>query len=142
MLTHTAVGLPQLPTTPFVCCSVLPHLPACSFSSSIKHVSDHLCSESIALDANELFDDLKEKWDSLENKSTVVVYGGGAVVAILISSILIGAVKSVPQLPKILELVGLGYIGWFVYQYLLLKSSRKELATNIEWIKKEIAGTE
>ncbi|KAL7609600.1 hypothetical protein Lser_V15G14447 [Lactuca serriola] len=94
---------------------------------------------STALDANELFDDLKEKWDSLENKSTVVVYGGGAVVAILISSILIGAVKSVPW---ILELVGLGYIGWFVYQYLLLKSSRKELATDIEWIKKEIAGTE
>nr|KAJ0216986.1 hypothetical protein LSAT_V11C300156130 [Lactuca sativa] len=131
MLTHTAVGLPQLPTTPFVCCSVLPHLPACSFSSSIKHVSD----------ANELFDDLKEKWDSLENKSTVVVYGGGAVVAILISSILIVSVI-LSQLPKILELVGLGYIGWFVYQYLLLKSSRKELATNIEWIKKEIAGTE
>lgn len=26
-----------------------------------------------------------------------------------------------PQLPKILELVGLGYTGWFVYRYLLFK---------------------
>jgi hypothetical protein len=25
------------------------------------------------------------------------------------------------QLPKILELVGLGYTGWFVYRYLLFK---------------------
>ena len=81
-------------------------------------------------DANELFNDLKEKvkiqetyisstqffchdlltyqslfliqylfplqWDALENKSTVIVYGGGAVVAIWISSILVGAVNSVP----------------------------------------------
>lgn len=25
------------------------------------------------------------------------------------------------QLPKIMELVGLGYTGWFVYRYLLFK---------------------
>lgn len=30
---------------------------------------------------------------------------------------------SSPQLPKILELVGLGYTGWFVYRYLLFKVS-------------------
>ncbi|KAJ0590346.1 putative cyanobacterial aminoacyl-tRNA synthetase, CAAD domain, protein CURVATURE THYLAKOID 1 [Helianthus annuus] len=41
-----------------------------------------------------------------------------------------------------MELVGLGYSGWFVYRYLLFKSSRKELATDIESIKKKIAGTE
>jgi hypothetical protein len=28
------------------------------------------------------------------------------------------------QLPKILELVGLGYTGWFVYRYLLFKVRR------------------
>jgi hypothetical protein len=25
------------------------------------------------------------------------------------------------QLPKLMELVGLGYTGWFVYRYLLFK---------------------
>ncbi|KAL4563143.1 hypothetical protein LXL04_027177 [Taraxacum kok-saghyz] len=54
---------------------------------------------SSAPDANELFNDLKEKWDALENKSTVI-------------------------LPKIFELVGLGYTGWFVYRYLLFKVNR------------------
>ncbi|CAK8575277.1 unnamed protein product [Lathyrus sativus] len=43
---------------------------------------------------------------------------------------------------NIMELVGLGYTGWFLYRYLLFKSSRKELATDIEALKKKIAGTE
>ena len=85
---------------------------------------------------------MKEKWDAVENKSTVLVYGGGAIVALWLSSIVVGAVNSVPLLPKILELVGLGYTGWFVYRYLLFKSSRKELATDIDALKKKITGTE
>ncbi|XP_057981028.1 protein CURVATURE THYLAKOID 1A, chloroplastic [Malania oleifera] len=95
-----------------------------------------------AVDAGELFEDLKGKWDAVENKSTVILYGGGAIVAVWLSSIVVGAINSVPLLPKIMELVGLGYTGWFVYRYLLFKSSRKELATDIEALKKKIAGTE
>ena len=98
--------------------------------------------ETSSVDAGELFTDLKEKWDAVENKSTVLVYGGGAIVAVWLSAIIVGAINSVPLLPKILELVGLGYTGWFVYRYLLFKSSRKELATDIEALKKKIAGTE
>ncbi|KVH91101.1 protein CURVATURE THYLAKOID 1A, chloroplastic-like [Cynara cardunculus var. scolymus] len=151
--TAIAGVLPRLPTTTTTPrCSALPHLPARSFSTSIKQVSVSRRSSvfqikasedaSSSADPNELFNDLKEKWDALENKSTVIVYGGGAVVAIWLSSIVVGAINSVPLLPKILELVGLGYTGWFVYRYLLFKSSRKELATDIESIKKKIAGTE
>ncbi|KAK8711326.1 hypothetical protein V6N13_146610 [Hibiscus sabdariffa] len=99
-------------------------------------------SDETSADAGELFTDLKEKWDKVENKSTVLLYGGGAVVAVWLSSILVGAINSVPLLPKIMELVGLGYTGWFIYRYLLFKSSRKELATDIEALKSKIAGTE
>uniref|UniRef100_A0A0D3A3Y8 Cyanobacterial aminoacyl-tRNA synthetase CAAD domain-containing protein n=1 Tax=Brassica oleracea var. oleracea TaxID=109376 RepID=A0A0D3A3Y8_BRAOL len=76
---------------------------------------------SKSIDTNELFNDLKEKWDGLENKTTVVIYGGGAIVAVWLSSILVGAINSVPLLPKVMELVGLGYTGWFVYRYLLYR---------------------
>jgi hypothetical protein len=31
------------------------------------------------------------------------------------------------QIPKLFELVGLGYTAWFVYRYLLFQSSREEL---------------
>ncbi|XP_058107942.1 protein CURVATURE THYLAKOID 1A, chloroplastic isoform X2 [Magnolia sinica] len=76
---------------------------------------------SSSVQVEEVFSDLKEKWDALENKSTVIVYGGGAIVAVWLSSIVVGAINSVPLLPKIMELVGLGYTGWFVYRYLLFK---------------------
>nr|GMD64932.1 protein CURVATURE THYLAKOID 1A, chloroplastic-like [Ipomoea batatas] len=99
-------------------------------------------SEDTSIDANELFTDLKEKWDALENKSTVLLYGGGAIVAVWLASTLVGAINSVPLLPKIMELVGLGYTGWFVYRYLLFKSRRKELAEDIEVLKKKISGFE
>ena len=32
------------------------------------------------------------------------------------------------QLPKIMELVGLGYSSWFVYRYLLFKARRRSRA--------------
>ncbi|PWA53715.1 hypothetical protein CTI12_AA330020 [Artemisia annua] len=149
-LSATAVMLPRL-SIMAIRCSGLPQLPARSFSTTIKQLSVTRRSSMFQIkasegtspvDANELFDDLKEKWDALENKPTVIVYGGGAVVAIWLFSIFISAVNSVPLLPKILELVGLGYTGWFVYRYLLFKSSRRELATDIESIKKKFTGTE
>ncbi|GER57407.1 protein CURVATURE THYLAKOID 1A [Striga asiatica] len=99
-------------------------------------------SDESPADANELFTDLKEKWDAIENKSTVLTYGGGAIVAVWLATVVVGAINSVPLLPKVMELVGLGYSGWFVYRYLLFKSSRKELASDIEALKKKIAGTE
>ncbi|KAE8699789.1 Protein CURVATURE THYLAKOID 1A [Hibiscus syriacus] len=151
----TAVLIPRFPTAIRTArCSVLPPLPprdsTVSFSSSVKLIPESKrfsllqtkASEETSVDAGELFTDLKEKWDKVENKSTVVLYGGGAVVAVWLSSILVVAINSVPLLPKIMELVGLGYTGWFVYRYLLFKSSRKELATDIEALKSKIAGIE
>ncbi|GFP88551.1 protein curvature thylakoid 1a chloroplastic, partial [Phtheirospermum japonicum] len=87
-------------------------------------------SDETPLDANELFTDQKEKWDAVENNQTVILYGGGAIVAVWLASIVVGAINSIPLVPKIMELVGLGYTGWFVYRYLLFKSIREELATD------------
>lgn len=39
---------------------------------------------------------LHYQWDGLENKSTVLLYGGGGLVAVWLSSILVGAINSVP----------------------------------------------
>ncbi|KAI4981742.1 hypothetical protein ZWY2020_022234 [Hordeum vulgare] len=111
----------------------LPLLPA-------KASSDD--TSTSAASGDELVDDLKAKWDAVENKSTVLTYAGGAIVAVWFSSVIVGAINSLPLLPKIMELVGLGYTGWFVYRYLLFKESRKELADDVESLKKSIAGTE
>ncbi|KAL0315543.1 UNVERIFIED_CONTAM: protein CURVATURE THYLAKOID 1A, chloroplastic [Sesamum radiatum] len=55
-----------------------------------------LLHQRTPIDANELFTDLKEKWDAVENKSTVIIYGGGAVVAVWLASVVVGAINSVP----------------------------------------------
>nr|AAB00107.1 unknown [Arabidopsis thaliana] len=153
-----AVMVPRVPAVS-TRCSAVPYLPPRSFGRSSFTVPLKLVSgnglqkvellktrasseETSSIDTNELITDLKEKWDGLENKSTVLIYGGGAIVAVWVSSIVVGAINSVPLLPKVMELVGLGYTGWFVYRYLLFKSSRKELAEDIESLKKKIAGSE
>mmetsp|Transcript_14023 Transcript_14023/g.23823 ORF Transcript_14023/g.23823 Transcript_14023/m.23823 type:complete len:157 (+) Transcript_14023:131-601(+) len=96
--------------------------------------------QSEGLDTDKLIKDLTAKWDAVENKSGVAVYAGGAVVLLWFSSTIIGAINNVPILPKIMELVGLGYTGWFVYRYLLFKSSREELVSDVEDLKKKITG--
>ncbi|KAE8775593.1 hypothetical protein D2E30_23995 [Mycobacteroides abscessus] len=99
-------------------------------------------SDDTSASGDEIIEDLKGKWEAIEDKPTFLLYSGGAVVALWLTTVVVGAINSVPLLPKLLELVGLGYTGWFVYRYLLFKESRKELATDIESFKKKIAGTE
>ena len=52
----------------------------------------------------------------------------------------IGSINSVPLLPKLMELIGLGYSCWFVYRYLLFKDSRSELGDEVEAFKAKISG--
>ena len=44
------------------------------------------------------------------------------------------------QLPKVFELVGLGYSAWFTYKYLLFKESRAGLLADIDELKAKISG--
>ncbi|KAI8564946.1 hypothetical protein RHMOL_Rhmol03G0222600 [Rhododendron molle] len=181
----SSMAVPRLYKMSKSLCSQVPALPyvsprsasssSTSASASFKHSSG---SNRLALfqikassseessgspEVGEGFSDLKEKWDALEDKYMLILYGGGAIVALWLSSIVVDAINSVPlisvvkfhytvlkyflstvtynQLPRITELVGLGYTGWFVYRYLLFKSNRNELAAEIEALKKKIAGS-
>merc|ERR1711904_544441 len=73
------------------------------------------------IDTDEILTTVTEKWESVENKPQAILYVGG--------------VNSLPLFPKVFKLVGLGYTAWFTYKYLLFKSSRAELATDIEELK-------
>jgi len=59
-------------------------------------------------------------------------YAAGALVALTILKAVIAAVESIPVLPSMLELVGLGYTSWFVWRYVIFKESREELMGEIE----------
>ena len=75
---------------------------------------------------------VSEKWDDTENKGQVITYVAGATVALWLSSNVVGAINSIPLLPKVMELVGVGYSAWFVYRYVLFKDSRKELQSTVD----------
>ncbi|XP_066390367.1 protein CURVATURE THYLAKOID 1D, chloroplastic-like isoform X1 [Miscanthus floridulus] len=72
---------------------------------------------------------------------TAVVYGTSAVVAIWISSIVVSALDSVPLVPQVMEVVGLGFTIWFTSRYLIFKENRDELITRVSSIKKQILGS-
>ncbi|MCD7471952.1 hypothetical protein HAX54_012768 [Datura stramonium] len=125
-----------------------------SFSSSIRSPADSKrvpifkirasseeeeTSESVAR-IRKVFSNVKDKWDGLEKRPTVFLYGGSAILGLWLSSIIADALDSIPLLPKFLELVGLGYFGWFIYRYLLFKSGRDELGSDVKALKKKITG--
>eukprot|EP00252_Welwitschia_mirabilis_P001756 TRINITY_DN11694_c0_g1_i1.p1 TRINITY_DN11694_c0_g1~~TRINITY_DN11694_c0_g1_i1.p1 ORF type:complete len:229 (-),score=45.91 TRINITY_DN11694_c0_g1_i1:273-959(-) len=94
-------------------------------------------------DSNDLTDlvvNLKKKFDSVEDKSKLFIYGGCVLAALWLSTTLIEVIDSVPLFPRLMELVGFGYTVWFVYRYLLFKGNRDELAVIIKELKQKITG--
>lgn len=91
-------------------------------------------------DADEIMNGLAEKWEAVENKPAAIIYAVGALSGVWLANTVVGAINALPLLPKVFELVGLGYSAWFTYRYLLFKSNREELLDDIEALKKKIAG--
>lgn len=65
-----------------------------------------------------------------------------AIVAVKMILAILGAINDIPLLAPMFELVGLGYTGWFVYRYMLTKSSRQELVQEFESLKSQVVGKE
>merc|ERR1712093_561667 len=96
-------------------------------------------SES-SIEISRVLKDLSDRWDKVEDKTSVVLYGSGAIVLLWLASTIVGSVSNIPLLPKLMELVGLSYTAWFTYRYLLMKTTRQELVEDIEELKKKISG--
>ena len=92
------------------------------------------------VDPEEIVKTLSEQWDKVENKGNALLIGGGGIFAIWLASTVVGAINSVPLLPKLMELVGFGYSLWFVYKYLLFKEGRIQAQADFEELKDKISG--
>ncbi|XP_028769400.1 protein CURVATURE THYLAKOID 1D, chloroplastic-like [Neltuma alba] len=90
--------------------------------------------------------DFAEKLENIkfdiDDTGSILLYGGGAVIALWLTSAVVGAIDSIPLIPKLLEVVGLAYTLWFTYRYLLFKKNRDELAMKIEELKAQVLGSE
>merc|ERR1739848_921866 len=93
-----------------------------------------------SMEIKQIVKDLSERWDKVEDKTSAILYGSGAIVLLWLASVIVGSVSNIPLLPKLMELVGLSYSAWFTYRYLIFKSSRQELVKDIEELKKKVSG--
>jgi hypothetical protein len=50
-------------------------------------------------------------------------------------------IDDIPLIAPTLELIGLLYVGWFVYRYLIRASDRQELVQMIDRLKTEVIGS-
>ncbi|PKI42100.1 protein CURVATURE THYLAKOID 1D, chloroplastic [Punica granatum] len=88
----------------------------------------------------ELLENIDLKFDS-EDTLSIALYGSGALVALWLASAVVGAIDSIPLLPKLLEVVGLGYTVWFTWRYLIFKKNREEFLAKISELKQEVLGS-
>ncbi|GKV18709.1 hypothetical protein SLEP1_g29050 [Rubroshorea leprosula] len=88
---------------------------------------------------NEFLEKLNIKLGT-EDAYPILLYGSGALVALWLASVVVGAIESIPLFPKLMEVVGLGYTVWFSSRYLLFKENRDELAAKIEELKRQVLG--
>ena len=91
---------------------------------------------------SQIFDYIKEFVD--ENQKLLVnlllIFLG--IIAVKVTLAIVAAINDIPLLAPMFELVGLGYTGWFVYRYMLTKSSRQELVQEFESLKTQVVGKE
>ncbi|GAU23339.1 hypothetical protein TSUD_237920 [Trifolium subterraneum] len=78
----------------------------------------------------------------VNDTTSLAVYGGGAIVTLWLTSAVVGAIDAIPVIPKLFEVVGLGYSLWFTYRYLLFKRNRDELSAKVEELKQQVLGSE
>uniref|UniRef100_A0A166HRV8 Cyanobacterial aminoacyl-tRNA synthetase CAAD domain-containing protein n=1 Tax=Daucus carota subsp. sativus TaxID=79200 RepID=A0A166HRV8_DAUCS len=72
----------------------------------------------------EVFESVQEFWNKLDDKYAVTSLGVATVIALVGSSGLVSAIDRLPLVPGVLELVGIGYTGWFAYKNLIFKPER------------------
>ncbi|XP_022759625.1 protein CURVATURE THYLAKOID 1B, chloroplastic [Durio zibethinus] len=89
----------------------------------------------------EIVKTVQEAWDKVEDKYAVSSLAVAGVVALWGSTGMISAIDRLPLIPGLLELVGIGYSGWFAYKNLIFRPDREALVQKIKDTYKEIIGS-
>ncbi|XVF22271.1 hypothetical protein REPUB_Repub12eG0158900 [Reevesia pubescens] len=89
----------------------------------------------------EIVKTIQEAWDKVEDKYAVSSLALAGVIALWGSTGMISAIDRLPLVPGVLEVVGIGYSGWFAYKNLVFKPDREALVQKIKDTYKEIIGS-
>ncbi|KAL8192636.1 hypothetical protein R6Q57_027821 [Mikania cordata] len=97
--------------------------------------------EAISPEVQELIKPVQEAWEKVEDKYAVSSLILAGVVLLWGSTGLISAIDRLPLIPGVLELVGIGYTGWFAYKNLVFKPDREALVEKVICTYKDVIGS-
>ncbi|PON78921.1 Cyanobacterial aminoacyl-tRNA synthetase, CAAD domain containing protein [Parasponia andersonii] len=98
-------------------------------------------AEVATAETPEIIKTIQEAWDKVEDKYAVSSLAVAGAVALWGSTGLISAIDRLPLIPGVLELVGIGYSGWFAYKNLVFKPDREALVQKLKDTYKDITGS-
>jgi len=97
--------------------------------------------EGATEDVPEIVKAAQDAWDKVEDKYAVATIGVAAIVALWTAAGALKAIEKLPLLPGVLEIVGIGYTGWFTYRNLVFQPDREALISKVKSTYKEITGS-
>jgi hypothetical protein len=89
----------------------------------------------------ELPDYLGEFFNSYKRPLTSIGLVLAFIIAIRMVLAVLDSLNDIPLVGPTFELIGFGYVAWFVYRYLLRESSRRELAHDFTSLKEQVLGS-
>ncbi|XP_055808779.1 protein CURVATURE THYLAKOID 1B, chloroplastic [Solanum dulcamara] len=90
---------------------------------------------------SEFVQKIQEVWDKVDDKYAVSSLGVAAFILLWSSTGVVSAIDRLPLIPGVLELVGIGYTGWFAYKNLIFKPDREALIAKIKDLYNDILGS-
>ncbi|CAM0956353.1 unnamed protein product [Alopecurus aequalis] len=86
----------------------------------------------------EFINALKQEWDRVEDKYAVTTLAVAATLGMWSAGGVVSAIDKLPVVPGLMEVVGIGYSGWFAYKNLLFKPDRKAFFAKVRNIYEDI----
>jgi hypothetical protein len=122
--------------------SILASVPSSTTGSTSESAEDTW--KSFQTQTSTFFANIAESLSEFfKNNKPLLINLGWVLLALLGLQLLftiLDVVDNLPLISPILKLVGLIYIGWFVWRYLLRASNRQELGQIIDHTKSELLG--
>ncbi|KEH18562.1 putative photosystem I [Medicago truncatula] len=125
--------------------SSLPSLPLLSQNHALKTTHHRKIARDVMVMATgdaptevdstelpEFVKNLQEAWDKYDDRYAVSSLVVASVFALWSLTGLISAIDRLPLIPGVLELIGIGYTGWFAYKNVVFKPEREELIQKVK----------